>query len=265
MPPGMEGAGRAEPRDVLRALTVPVALIVAATVAAAWYVTWSTADASMALFASPGMDVTGIGFAFALLVVMMVAMMLPSALPMILAYHGITRLEAGRPVRPADRVATAIFGSAYFVVWGLFALAALFGLMAFGLMDSMAGSMDGTFVLVSAVVLLAAGAWQVTRTKEVCLAHCQSPMGFALNHWRGGRLGAWRMGVRHAAYCIGCCWLFMLVLFVSGAMSLLWMGAISVAIFVEKLGWRPSLVSRGIGVVLVAVGVLFAVQALTMA
>jgi len=89
--------------------------------------------------------------------------------------------------------------------------------------------------------------------------------GFALNHWRGGRLGAWRMGVRHAAYCIGCCWLFMLVLFVSGAMSLLWMGAISVAIFVEKLGWRPSLVSRGIGVVLVAVGVLFAVQALTMA
>jgi predicted metal-binding membrane protein len=70
------------------------------------------------------------------------------------------------------------------------------------------------------------------------------------------------MGLAHSIYCIGCCWLFMLVLFVAGAMSLLWMGAISVAIFVEKVGWRPLLVTRGIGVALAAVGVLFVVQAL---
>lgn len=261
MPRRMEGTSRGEPRDVLRALTLPVAVVVAATVAAAWYVTWTTSDASMALFASPLMDPTGLGFAFALLVVMMVAMMLPSALPMILAYDGITRLEAGRPVRPPDRVATTLFASAYFVVWGLFALTALLGLVAVGLLDPMGMTMGMPLLLVSAGVLIAAGAWQATRTKEVCLTHCQSPMGFALHHWRSGRLGAWRMGLRHASYCIGCCWLFMLVLFVAGAMSLAWMGAISIAIFIEKMGWRPVLVSRAIGAVLVVAGAAFAAQA----
>src|SRR5207244_866546 len=79
-------------------------------------------------------------------------------------------------------------------------------------------------LLLSAATLFAGGLWQVTRTKEICLSHCTSPTGFVLQYWRSGRIGAMRMGFRHSLYCIGCCWLFMLVLFISGSMSLLWMG-----------------------------------------
>jgi predicted metal-binding membrane protein len=88
-------------------------------------------------------------------------------------------------------------------------------------------------------------------------------MGFVMQHWRNGRIGAMRMGFRHSLYCIGCCWLFMLVLFISGSMSLLWMGGLSVAIFVEKLGVRTLLFSRAIGIILVGLGVFVAAGALT--
>ncbi len=210
--------------------------------------------ALMATPMSPG-GTADLTLFFVLLVVMMVAMMLPSALPMVLTYHGLTRLEAGRPTKPADLSATGAFTSAYFVVWGAFAVVALLGLMALGLL----GPLSGTLAFVPAGVLVAAGIYQVTRTKEVCLHHCQSPMGFVMTHWRSGRLGALRMGLDHAAYCIGCCWLFMLVLFVAGSMSLLWMGALSVVIFVEKLGPKQLVVSRAIGVLLVILGGLVAV------
>ncbi len=244
--------------NLLRRLTLPVALAVVAVVTAAWYVTWATSDVVMELMTPATAGSPDLVLFFALIVVMMVAMMLPSALPMVLAYHGITRLEAGRPTKPADLAATAAFAAPYFLIWGAFGIAALLGLMALGIL----GPWTGVAVLVPAATLVAAGAWQVTRTKEVCLAHCTSPAIFVLHHWRAGRLGAMRMGLRHAAYCIGCCWLFMLVLFVAGSMSLLWMGGLSLAIFAEKIGVRPVLFSRVIGVLLVLVGGLVALQAL---
>ncbi|TLZ76393.1 MAG: DUF2182 domain-containing protein [Methanobacteriota archaeon] len=242
----------AEPAWLLRHLTVPVAAAVALAVGAAWYATWTSADVLMALTAPSLFRSTDLVLFFALLVVMMVAMMLPSALPMIVAYRGMTRLEAGRPTKPADDAATALFIAPYFFVWGGFGVAALLPLSAFGLL----GSFTGPLAFASAVTLVAAGLWQVTRTKEVCLTHCTSPMSFVLHHWRSGRSGAVRMGFRHSMYCIGCCWLFMLVLFVSGSMSLLWMGGLSVVIFAEKLGVRTIVFSRVIGVLLVALGAL---------
>ncbi len=242
----------AEPAWLLRHLTVPVAAAVVLAVGAAWYATWTSADVLMALTAPSLFRSTDLVLFFALLVVMMVAMMLPSALPMIVAYRGMTRLEAGRPTKPADDAATALFIAPYFFVWGGFGVAALLALSAFGLL----GSMTGPLAFASAVTLVAAGLWQVTRTKEVCLTHCTSPMSFVLHHWRSGRSGAVRMGFRHSMYCIGCCWLFMLVLFVSGSMSLLWMGGLSVVIFAEKLGVRTIVFSRVIGVLLVALGAL---------
>jgi len=231
----------------LRQLTLPVAAAVALVVAAAWYVTWSTSDLSMSLLMMP-VGLTGPGnlvLFFALLVVMMVAMMLPSALPMILTFHALTRAEGGVSTRPADRMATALFVAPYFLVWGGFSLLALLGIAA----------------LLPAAVLLAAGVWQITRTKAVCLRHCQAPVGFVMHHWQSGRPGAFRMGLRHAAYCIGCCWLFMLVLFLAGATSLVWMGALSLVILAEKIGPRTALVPRAIGVVLVVVGVILAARA----
>jgi predicted metal-binding membrane protein len=239
-------------------MSVRVGVLVAVVVAIAWLVTWATSDVMMALMGVPMVPPGPVDLAlfFALLVVMMVAMMLPSALPMIVAFRGITRLEGGQPIRPPDDVGTALFVIPYFLVWGAFAVAALLGLVALGLLDPIAGALG----FLPAAVLLLAGGWQVTRTKEVCLSHCQSPMGFVMHHWRAGRAGAFRMGTRHAIYCVGCCWLFMLVLFVAGASSLLWMAGISVLIFVEKAGVRPDVTSRGIGALLVGLGVLFGAQ-----
>src|SRR5437879_9704567 len=252
---GMVDTVPAEPAWLLRHLTVPVAAAVALAVGAAWYATWTSADVLMALTAPSLLRSTDLVLFFALLVVMMVAMMLPSALPMILAFRGMTRLEAGGPTRPADDAATALFITPYFLVWGAFGVGALLALMASGLM----GPIPGPFVFASAVTLVTAGVWQVTRTKEVCLTHCTSPMSFVMHHWRSGRIGAIRMGFRHSLYCIGCCWLFMLVLIISGSMSLVWMGGISVVIFAEKLGVRTLLFSRVIGVLLMALGALAAV------
>ncbi len=246
--------------EILRELRLPVAVLVGTVVAVAWYVTWAASDLSAMLMMAPSsaVDLPNVVLFFALLVVMMVAMMLPAALPMILTVHGISRLEAGRPTKPADRVATALFVVPYFLVWGGFSLLALFGVAALGLTSPLAGSL----ALLPAGVLIAAGAYQVTRTKEVCLVHCQSPMSFVMRHWRAGRGGAFRMGLHHSVYCIGCCWLFMLVLFVAGAMSLLWMGALSVAIFVEKAGPRTPLLPRAIGALLVVMGLVLGVRAL---
>lgn len=242
--------------QVLRGITVPVTIAVAVVVAIAWLVTWATSDVMMSLPSFPMGPPTPLELAafFLLLVVMMVAMMLPSALPMVVAFRGLTRLERGRSVRPADNLATALFVTPYFLLWGGFGVLALLGLLALGLVGSMESPMPGPITLAPGFALLLAGTWQVTRTKEVCLSHCQSPMGFVMRHWRSGRFGAFRMAMRHSLYCIGCCWLFMIVLFVAGAMSLAWMGGLSVAIFAEKVGWRADLIRRGIGVVLVVLG-----------
>jgi predicted metal-binding membrane protein len=249
----------ADPATLLRKLTWPVTAAVVVTVAVAWYVTWASSGLTMGVLMAPGMAAsTDLLLVFGLLVVMMVAMMLPSALPMVLTYHELSRLEHGEPTKAPDRVGTGIFTSAYFAIWGAFSLVAFLGLSALGLV----GPLTGFLALVPAGILIAAGLWQVTRTKEACLTHCQSPMGFVMQHWRSGRRGAWRMGAEHAAFCIGCCWLFMLVLFVTGAMSLVWMGLISLAIFVEKIGWRPDAVVRGIGALFVLGGAVFLIQAL---
>ena len=242
----------------MRRMTVPIAVAVSLVVAAAWYVTWTSTDFLMALMAPSTIASTDLVLFFGLLVVMMVAMMLPSAMPMILAFRDMTRLEAGRPTKPADNAATALFVIPYFLVWGAFGVAALLAVIALGVV----GSLKSILVFASAATLVAAGLWQVTRTKEVCLTHCTSPMGFVMRHWRSGRFGAWRMGLRHSLYCVGCCWLFMLVLFVAGSMSLLWMGALSVVIFAEKVGVRPLFFSRAIGLGLVVLGGLVGIQVL---
>ena len=247
----------AEPTALLRRITIPVAAAVVLVVAAAWYATWTSADFLMAVMAPSTITSTDLALFFALLLVMMVAMMLPSAMPMILAYRGLTRLEAGQIVRPADALGTFAFVGAYFLVWGAFGVAALFALMALGIL----GPWTGVAVLIPAGTLVAAGAWQVTRTKAVCLKHCTSPMGFVMHHWRSGRVGAWRMGLRHSLYCVGCCWLFMIVLFVAGSMSLVWMGGLSIAILTEKLGVRTAFFSRMIGLVLLGLGALVALGA----
>jgi len=253
----MATEGSMSPPDLLRRITVPIAGLVVVLVAAASYVTWSTSDFAMSFLAmGVPTETFGFGVFFGLIVVMMVAMMLPAALPMILAFHAMTRLEAGRPMKPADAIATTLFILPYFLLWGGFGVLALVGLMALGLLSPLVGLV----AFIPAATLIAAGVYQVSRSKEVCLTQCQSPMSFVTLHWQSGRMGAVRMGLRHAGYCLGCCWLFMIVLFVAGSMNLLWMGLLSGVIFAEKVATRPQAVARGIAALLVVLGGIAIVQ-----
>jgi predicted metal-binding membrane protein len=163
--------------------------------------------------------------------IMMMAMMLPSAAPMILLFAMVNRKqrEKGAPYVP-----TAIFAAGYVLVWGAFSLvavAAQWGLEHSGLLSSM---MASTSVTLGAGLLVAAGIYQLTPLKHACLRHCRSPIFFITHHWRPGDLGALRMGVEHGAFCTGCCWFLMALLFYGGVMSLFWIIGLAVFVLLEK-------------------------------
>jgi predicted metal-binding membrane protein len=185
-------------------------------------------------------------------IVMMVAMMLPSALPMLLLYATIARRQHG-----AARAAPAVtlFALAYLAVWSLFSIAAAalqYLLERAALLSPM---MESTSIVLAGATLVAAGVYQWTPVKSACLAHCQSPLDFVLAHWHSGSVGAFRMGIRHGAYCVGCCWALMLLLFVGGVMNLAWIAGLAVYVLVEKLTPPGHWISRATGVVFVAWGV----------
>lgn len=164
--------------------------------------------------------------------IMMVAMMLPSAAPMILLFAAVNRKQRdkGSPYAP-----TGIFAVGYLAVWGIFSLlatAAQWGLESSEFLSSM---MVGTSVVLGAVLLIAAGVWQLTPLKHACLKHCRSPIHFLSHHWRKGRLGAFRMGVEHGAFCLGCCWFLMALLFYGGVMNLYWIVGLALFVLLEKV------------------------------
>jgi predicted metal-binding membrane protein len=216
----------------------------------AWAITWRTADAFDELVM---LQLRGAAPADTLLYlllsgVMMVAMMLPSALPMVATYRGLAaRDEDGGPAG----VRTGLFTIGYVAVWAFFTSVALVVLAALGWMGGMSA---GRFV--PGALLVAAGLYQFTAWKAFCLNHCRTPVGFVMHHWRSGAGGAFRMGSGHAVYCLGCCWLLMLVLFVAGAMSILWMGLFAGLVLVEKVGSRGLAFARVTGIVSVVVGAL---------
>jgi len=183
---------------------------------------------------------------------MMPGMMLPSAAPMILTFATINRhkRERGQLFVPA-----IVFTSGYVIAWGLFGVFATladWGLERAALISPMTGKLSP---LLGAIVVTAAGAYQLTPLKSVCLTHCRSPFDFVLNHWREGSAGALRMGVEHGLYCLGCCWFLMASLFSAGIMSLLWMAVITAFIFVEKLLPAGQWIARASGVAMLGFGI----------
>jgi len=188
--------------------------------------------------------------------IMMIAMMLPSATPTLLLFARVNRKErtGGRP-----HVPTAAFAAGYMAIWGGFSAIAAgvqWELERLGLLSSM---MVTTSVWLGGTILAAAGAWQLTRLKNVCLRHCRSPWSFLTNSWRPGGLGAFRMGMEHGAYCLGCCWFLMGLLFFGGIMNLYWIFGLAVFVLVEKtipIGhWFGRIVGLGLvgwGVTLLA-------------
>lgn len=182
---------------------------------------------------------------------MMVAMMIPSAAPMILTFARVNRQrrEADRPFVP-----TGLFLLGYLVVWSAFSLAAALGQWALHGATLLSPMMMSTSPILGGVLLIAAGAFQWTPWKRACLHHCRSPLGFLLGDWREGRRGALSMGIRHGAYCTGCCWLLMALLFVAGVMNMLWVAVITALVILEKVLPHGMRLGSAVGVALVAWG-----------
>ncbi len=190
--------------------------------------------------------------------VMMIAMMLPSAAPMILLHARVARHAGAEGRDPqGDLNRTGVFTAGYLLVWLAFSAAATalqWMLEAAGAVSTMMmWSLSGWF---SALVLITAGIYQFTPLKAACLVHCRAPAQFLSRHWRPGRAGALRLGVLHGAYCVGCCWALMALLFVGGVMNPLWIAALAIVVLAEKLAPAGVLISRAGGAVLVAWGVL---------
>jgi predicted metal-binding membrane protein len=195
---------------------------------------------------------------FLMWAVMMVAMMTPSAAPMILTFAGIRRQR--QPDR-SSIPSTMIFLLGYLVAWSLFSAVAT--LIQWGLHSAALLSEDMISVssLFSGILLIFAGIYQFTPLKNMCLSHCRTPLGFLMNEWRDETSGALRMGVRHGFYCIGCCWLLMSILFVAGVMNLLWSALIAGIVIIEKVIPCGQWISRAIGLLVVGWGIRLLVQA----
>jgi predicted metal-binding membrane protein len=189
--------------------------------------------------------------AFAMWAVMMVGMMVPSAAPMSLLFAAVSRKARaqGSPVAP-----TFVFVAGYLAVWTFFsalATGAQWGLERMALLSPMLVASTPVF---GGALLVAAGAYQWTPWKDACLARCRAPATFLAMHWRPGLVGAFRAGLAHGVYCLGCCWLLMGLLFFGGVMNLLWIAGLAVFALLERLVPRGHAVGRLAGAALILVG-----------
>jgi predicted metal-binding membrane protein len=195
----------------------------------------------------------GAALFIAIWVVMMVAMMFPTAAPMILMF---TKIYAGKRQQSQAFVPTWVFVSAYLLVWSLCGILAY--PLAMGIEKLAAQSMwlmeNGTRI--AGVILLAAGLYQLSPLKNICLSKCRTPLQFILSSWHDGYGGAFRMGLEHGAFCLGCCWLLFVILFPLGIMNIAVMALVTALIFAEKALSIGRQISKLAGVGLIVYGVL---------
>jgi predicted metal-binding membrane protein len=234
-----------------RALRPGVPTVLVGAGLAAWIVLLLT---MRGMDGGPGTDLGTIGWFLGIWVTMTAAMMLPSATPMVLVY---SKVAVGSSRRPGASIATFVAG--YLAAW------TAFGLVAYGLFR-LVRSLDPSFLawdragpIVAGTAIVVAGAYQLTPLKRVCLRHCRTPFHWVLHRWRDGPLGPARMGLEHGAYCVGCCWALMLVLFAVGVMSLAWMAVVAGLIFAEKVLPLGERLSAAFAVALLVLGVWVAV------
>jgi predicted metal-binding membrane protein len=239
------------------AAAILLAALISASIGAWALVVWMGAGMSSAMLLASITSVGGFGLFLGMWGLMMVAMMFPAAAPMAQAYSALSAGEVkGRPSRGA---LISVFLTSYVVVWT--AVGALVALIYVVLAPQL-GVLMGTGTLgvtLAGTVLVAAGVYQTTPLKSACLRGCRTPLSFLLTDWRPGFRGAIRLGWKHAAYCVGCCWLLFGVLFAVGLMALPWMALIALMIFVEKLvpGRNGFLVSVALGLGLAVIGLAF--------
>ncbi len=198
------------------------------------------------------MDAGALALTFVMWTVMMAGMMLPSAAPTILLYGALVRKNGARgTVLPS----VWIFAGAYLLVWAAFSVAATLLQALLERASLLTPAMAAASTGLSAFALVAAGLYQLTPLKRTCLNKCRNPLEFFITRWRPGPGGAFRMGLEHGAYCVGCCWALMLLLFVAGVMNLAWVALIAAFVFVEKLFPASVLVSRIASGMLILAGI----------
>ncbi len=207
-----------------------------------------SAGMAMAMPRQAPWDAIALALTFAMWAVMMVAMMVPAAAPMVLMFN---RVATERAAKGQPAVPTAVFLAGYLAVWSAFsvlATAAQWGLHEAALLSPM---LAATRPWLGGGLLLAAGTFQFTPLKQACLAKCRSPLGFLLTEWREGVRGALVMGVRHGGYCTGCCWALMALLLVGGVMNLVWVAALAAVVLGEKALPRGALLGKvgGLGLI----------------
>ena len=198
--------------------------------------------------------------------IMMMAMMVPSAAPMILLYARTTRHAQQKGRMEQGVVPTAAFAGGYLVAWlgfSLVATALQYALEQAGLLSSM--MMWSLNSWLSAGLLIAAGLYQLSPLKHVCLKHCRSPVEFLSKSWKPGHGGAFRMGIGHGVYCVGCCWGLMALLFVGGIMNVLWIAGLAIFVLVEKLLPHGGWVARVGGAAAITAGLWIGIRAAGMA
>ncbi|MGX7872273.1 DUF2182 domain-containing protein [Mesorhizobium sp. ORM6] len=252
---------------------VTAALVVIAALAWA-YVLWLAADmagADMPNMDMSGMDMGGMDvgaavapgfrtwtpadfvFVFTMWAVMMVGMMTPSVAPMLLLYAGVGRKAQadGRPI-----ASTGWFFAGYLTVWIVFSVAATGAQWLFARLALLDLSMASDSAILGGLVLIAVGLYQWTPIKGACLRQCQGPIAFLASHggFRPAPFGALRLGIAHGAYCLGCCWALMTLLFVGGVMNLLWIAGIAILVLLEKTVTTGQLIPRISGALMVSAG-----------
>jgi predicted metal-binding membrane protein len=244
--------------DLLLRQRVVILAALLAIAALAWlYLFLAATDMTAAMagmdrtMTMPSRGATELSLLFAMWWVMMVGMMLPSVAPVILTFATVNR---NRRARGEPYVPPALFAAGYLLAWAGFSLAATLAHEALeraNLLSPM--DMTTNSRLLGGLLFLAAGLYQFTPVKLACLRLCRSPLDFVVNHWRDGPGGALRMGLTHGLYCLGCCWILMLLLFAGGVMNLLWVAILAIAVLIEKLSAGPWIGRIG-GVLLAAYG-----------
>jgi predicted metal-binding membrane protein len=245
-----------------------VAGVLALACALAWAWLFAQARPMSAMASMPGMGSTAgmaaaavtpahVASAFVMWALMMVAMMLPSAAPMILTY---ARFAGGTKAQGAALAPTLLFAAVYVAVWAGFS--AIAAATQAGLVET--GAISATRLAlgdrrIAGALLVAAGLYQLTPIKRACLGQCQTPLGFIMQRWRPGWRGALRLGFAHALVCVGCCWALMALLFVGGVMSLAWVAALALIVLIEKVApigsrgaWAIGALAGAAGLALIA-------------
>lgn len=208
--------------------------------------------------ATPTAPATGGALSFGLLaamwIVMMFGMMLPSATPMIMMAARVSQARAAGGAAPL--AGAGVFALGYLLAWTAFSLVA--AAAQTGLQHALLiGAHDMALInpIVSGTVLIAAGAYQWSPLKRLCLTNCRSPMGFLMGRWRPGALNAVRLGASHGLYCLGCCWVLMALLFVAGVMALPWVAALAVFVLLEKVAPKGEWIGRAGGLAMIGAGI----------